>query len=78
MKRKDDWIEELYYREFINPKLQPKDFYWEEGKMVLTELYHIKKGMCCGGKCVHCPYWPMYQKSNTTLREDVQIRPSGV
>ena len=32
MTRKDDWITELHYREFLKPKLQGKDFYWEDGK----------------------------------------------
>ncbi len=43
MNRKDDWIEELYYKEFIKPKLEPTDFYWQEGKMVMTEEYHKKR-----------------------------------
>ncbi len=58
-------------------KFEKEDFYLDDkGKMVLTELYHIKKGSCCGGKCKHCPYWPAYQKANTVLREDVQTRPT--
>jgi len=24
--------------------------------MVLTELYHLEKGFCCGMGCLHCPY----------------------
>jgi len=56
MKRKDDWIEDLYYREFIKPKLEPKDFYWEGGIMVMTEEYHKKRGYCCNNNCRHCPY----------------------
>jgi len=67
MKRKDDWIEDLYYREFIKPKLQPKDFYWEGGKMVMTEEYHKKRGYCCGNNCRHCPYHPTNQQNNKVL-----------
>lgn len=34
-----------------------EDFYYsEEGYMVLTETYHLKKGYCCGNGCRHCPY----------------------
>lgn len=34
-----------------------EDFYFnEEGLMVLTEKYHLKRGVCCGNKCSHCPY----------------------
>ncbi|MEO6488502.1 MAG: DUF5522 domain-containing protein [Ferruginibacter sp.] len=33
------------------------DFYFnEEGYIVLTEKYHLKKGSCCGNGCKHCPY----------------------
>ncbi len=28
----------------------------EEGYVVLTELYHLEKGYCCGNGCKHCPY----------------------
>tara|TARA_Y100001938_G_C8013768_1_gene391459 strand:+ start:493 stop:705 length:213 start_codon:yes stop_codon:yes gene_type:complete len=69
MKRNDDWIEDLYYREFLKPKLQPKDFYWENGKMVMTEEYHKRRGSCCGSICRHCPYFPKYVKMNKQLKE---------
>lgn len=33
------------------------DFYYnEDGYVVLTEAYHLKKGYCCGNGCKHCPY----------------------
>ena len=44
MNRRDDWISELHYREFLKPKLQGKDFYWENGMMVMTEDYHKRRG----------------------------------
>jgi hypothetical protein len=39
-------------------KLQEgEDFYLnEQGYMVFTEHYHLKKGKCCGNGCLHCPY----------------------
>ena len=48
----------------LNPKVkkeEPKekeepDFYFENGLMVMTEAYHLKRGYCCGSKCRHCPY----------------------
>ena len=34
-----------------------KDFYYnEEGFVVLTSGYHLKRGRCCGSGCLHCPY----------------------
>ena len=32
------------------------DYYFENGLMVMTESYHLKRGYCCGSKCRHCPY----------------------
>lgn len=36
--------------------LEGIDFYLENGLMVLTEWFHLKKGNCCGNRCRHCPY----------------------
>ena len=33
-----------------------KDFYFENGLMVMTAAYHLKRGHCCGSDCRHCPY----------------------
>lgn len=34
-----------------------EDFYYnDQGYMVLTEKFHLKKGFCCGNGCKHCPY----------------------
>ena len=49
-----------------------KDYYIEGGAIVLTELYLVKRGKCCGGGCRHCPYDPNHVKGNDTLREDVK------
>lgn len=26
------------------------------GYHVMTELYHLRRGSCCGSGCRHCPY----------------------
>lgn len=40
-----------------NNLLEGEDYYYnEEGYIVLTEKYHLKKGYCCGNGCRHCPY----------------------
>nr|WP_306641196.1 DUF5522 domain-containing protein [Longitalea sp. SCSIO 12813] len=37
--------------------LDPEDFYYsEEGFVVFTEKYHLKRGYCCKSGCKHCPY----------------------
>ena len=40
-----------------NPKLLPEDYYFnEDGYLVMTEKYHLKRGYCCESGCKHCPY----------------------
>jgi len=37
--------------------LEPDDYYLsEEGYIVFTEKYHLKRGYCCKSGCKHCPY----------------------
>ena len=38
------------------PALAPEDFYLENGLLVFTAAYHLKRGYCCGNGCRHCPY----------------------
>ena len=38
------------------PALQPGDFYFDRGMMVLSRAYHLRRGYCCGNGCRHCPY----------------------
>lgn len=33
-----------------------EDFYMENGFVVFTEAYHLKRGYCCKSGCRHCPY----------------------
>ncbi len=36
---------------------QGEDYYFnEDGLMVFTEAYHLKRGYCCKNKCRHCPW----------------------
>jgi hypothetical protein len=28
----------------------------DDGNLVFTAAYHLKRGTCCGNKCMHCPY----------------------
>jgi len=38
-------------------KLEPGDYYLsDEGYIVFTEAYHLKRGHCCKSGCRHCPY----------------------
>jgi hypothetical protein len=38
-------------------KLSQEDYYLsDEGYIVFTENYHLKRGYCCKSGCKHCPY----------------------
>lgn len=44
--------------------LTAEDFYLNEnGFMVFTEAYHLKRGYCCKNGCKHCPYG--FKKGNS-------------
>ena len=36
--------------------IEGKDYYFEDGLMVLTEHFLLKRGYCCENGCRHCPY----------------------
>ena len=41
------------------------DYYLnEDGLMVFTEAYHLKRGYCCKNKCKHCPWGFGKKKTN--------------
>lgn len=46
-----------------NLKLEPEDYYEEDGKIVLTEHFLRKRGFCCGNICRHCPYGEDIQRA---------------
>ena len=31
-------------------------YYLDNGLIVFTEAYHLKRGFCCKHGCRHCPY----------------------
>jgi Family of unknown function (DUF5522) len=33
-----------------------EDYYFEDGNVVFTAAYHLKRGTCCGNRCRHCPF----------------------
>jgi hypothetical protein len=33
-----------------------EDCYFENGNVVFTAAYHLKRGTCCGSGCRHCPF----------------------
>jgi|688.fasta_scaffold806675_2 hypothetical protein len=51
-----------------------KDYYLENGAIVLTERYHKKRGTCCGSGCRHCCFDPIHQKGNKNLKEYLKTK----
>jgi hypothetical protein len=44
--------------------VEGEDFYFnEQGLMVFTAKYHLKRGHCCKSGCKHCPYGNAPKKS---------------
>lgn len=42
------------------------DYYLEDGLLVFTSVYLLKRGYCCESGCRHCPYG--YMKPQNRLR----------
>ncbi len=37
--------------------VEGQDYYYDEqGRLVMTEAEHLRRGKCCGNHCKHCPY----------------------
>jgi hypothetical protein len=36
--------------------VENEDYYFENGLMVLTSQYLLRRGYCCEQGCRHCPY----------------------
>jgi hypothetical protein len=50
------------------PDPQEPAWYLENGLLVYTAAYHLKRGYCCGSGCRHCPYDPRHVEGNTQVR----------
>ena len=48
--------------------IEGEDYYFEDGLMVLTARYHLRRGYCCEQGCRHCPY----PDSSKEAQRDVQ------
>ncbi len=41
----------------VEKRIEGEDYYYtEEGYIVFTEKFHLKRGYCCQNGCKHCPY----------------------
>ncbi len=47
-----------------NDDIEGIDYYLENGNLVFTKWYHLKRGYCCENGCRHCPYgYPSQSRS---------------
>jgi hypothetical protein len=55
---KNDFIIKLEAERLIKEKINLKEdeYYFNQGKLVFTEQYHLNRGRCCNNNCKHCPY----------------------
>lgn len=59
----------------MNKLTEGEDFYFnEQGYVVLTEKYHLEKGVCCGNGCRHCPY--QYKNVSEPKRSELLASPN--
>jgi hypothetical protein len=42
------------------------DYYFDDGLLVMTAEYLLKRGYCCGNGCRHCPYGDEDQSKNSS------------
>lgn len=41
----------------MNQLTKGEDYYLlDDGRLVFTASYHLKRGFCCGKGCLNCPY----------------------
>jgi hypothetical protein len=55
---KNNFIIKLEAERLIKEKinLQEDEYYFNQGNLVFTEQYHLRRGRCCKNLCLHCPY----------------------
>ena len=56
------------------PPIEGEDYYLENGLLVMTAAYHIKRGSCCGNGCLWCPYEPRHEGGATKLAASVNAK----
>lgn len=47
------------------------DYYLEDGRVVFTEAYHLRRGYCCNSRCRHCPYGNARPKAGSAASSDL-------
>ena len=40
----------------MNDLVEGEDFYWEDGLVILSPAFLLRRGKCCKSRCKNCPY----------------------
>lgn len=48
------------------------DYYLENGQIIMTESYLVRKKSCCGSGCRHCPFERPHTKGSTELKKHLK------
>ncbi len=48
------------------------DYIIEDGLLVFTREYHLKRGFCCKNGCKHCPY-PIHNELNNVNPDSTEM-----
>jgi hypothetical protein len=52
---------------------QNEDFYYDQnGNIVFTETFLLKRGFCCGNGCLHCPYGEDIQRAASGKQKEMR------
>lgn len=55
----------------VAPLVEGEDYYLENGLLIFTAHYHLRRGHCCGNRCRHCPYdWAAVPTAPTRREAD--------
>ncbi len=54
---------------------EPGDFTIENGLLVFTAQYHLRRGYCCGNACRNCPYSLVDVAGEANPADDPRDRP---
>jgi hypothetical protein len=50
--------------------LEKADYYFDQnGNVVFTKEYHLKRGYCCKNGCKHCPWEYLRNKNGKTVQK---------
>lgn len=59
------------------PPAGPVDYVIENGRLVFTAAYLLRRGKCCGSGCRHCPY-RQPQLDEKSQPEGQALRDTGI